>query len=172
MNLSNINPKVFLFLTIIFLAPILIWLFFGNLISKKAPPTISPTPPQSQTTPTPDTSLPPTGVPVEKVLKIIKSSPPESDNITYSPLQPIEISFNNGVDASKVIYKTTPATEIVVKNGTYANKIFIYPKTTWKDGITTIAIEPGTLAVDGSLLYASYQYTITTLTPTDPPLQE
>lgn len=156
----------------IFLGPVLAWLFFGNLFNRKAPSGVSPTPPQSQTTPTQDASLPPSGIPVEKVLKVINSSPPKSENIIYSPLQPIEISFNNEVDASRIIYKVEPPTEVIVKKGTYANKIFIYPTTSWKDGTTTISIEPGTSAVDGSLLYARYQYTIITITPTDPPLLE
>lgn len=142
------------------------------ILSFFPPGTIQEPTPVTKTSPTgapPATPTIPSNVPVEKILNIIRSAPPQSSNITYNYVQPIEITFNNEVRPSDVRYTVIPQTDIEIKNSKYLNSIVINPVTTWKDGKTTIIIIAGSKAQDGSILYQPFTYEINTATPTDLP---
>jgi len=147
----------------VFLALIAISLSLGRKGTDVTPvPLTSPTSVPGVVVPTVPKNVPP-----EKILNIIRVAPPQSPNITYSYIQPIELTFNNEVKAADVQYSVVPSTELEVKNGAYANKIVISPLTKWIDGKTTITITQA-IAADGSRLYVPFVYQINTVTPTNP----
>ncbi len=163
----NFKTEYLFIILIIILIPVFVWLIAARFSSNTSNNT-STDKALTSSTPTP-VYVVPTGLSKNKVLAVTHTLPIDDTGITYQPIQPIEFSFNNSVDAAGIKYSVNPKIDVVVKNGSYANKVLIYPAVKWNEGITTITILPGSSALDGTKLYIPFTYELNTAQPTVPP---
>jgi len=166
--IKKIKIEYLLIALIFIIVPIFLWVIFLRFGTKQEETTSKPTTQFSESTPL----RIPSGMPKYEILSVTNTSPLQDTNIAYSPIQPLEFSFNNSVDIKGIKISTTPNTQTVLRNGTYSNKIFIYPKTRWVNGVTRITILPGSVATDGAKLYLPFVYELVTVEPTEPPHED
>lgn len=121
-----------------------------------------PQPPEKTSFPTPTAAF------IEGELYIAKIMPVDTTKI-YTPAQPIEVSFTQGVDKLGLKYETHPATETFVVDSPIPNSLIIVPTTVWKIGVTSITILDNTTSAEGRKLKNPQTYILNTAVPTVPP---
>jgi len=149
-----------MFILSVFIVVPLIFLLFDSLGSvgiRKGPRTI----PTAIPTPSPLPTLPP-GVPE---VSVIRSSPVQ-DGQQYLPTQPVELTFSNSIDPSRVKIEVIPKTEIEVRAGTIGSSIVIMPARTWATGDTSIIVRPSEFST--GRLIRPYTYLLRTGLPPTP----
>lgn len=119
-------------------------------------------PPPSQTnTPTPTPEF------VQGELYTVKITPIDTTK-TYTPAQPIEITFTQDVDKLALKYEITPAANTFVVASQNPNSLIIVPTTVWSTGSTSITILEDTTSTGGRKLKNPQTYILNAAIPTIP----
>lgn len=116
----------------------------------------------------PNQTITPTSVQFDQTKLFITSIQPTDRTSTYSPAQPIEVTFTQPVEETSIRYKITPSTEVLINPGASGNSIIISPLTVWTIGETTISILPQTLSTSGNPLQNPQEYLLKAAIPTLP----
>lgn len=122
-------------------------------------------------TPRDQTALPtPASEFIEGELYITSIKPLDSTQ-TYSPAQPVEITFTQTLDKLALRYEVTPTTETFVVNSPNPQSLIIVPTTMWSNGATTITILENSTSTEGKTLKNPQSYILNTAIPTIPDLE-
>jgi hypothetical protein len=151
---------IYVIVLVFVLVPILI--FF--LVPKGPQPSIVP---DGQVNPTSVGRPSVSGAPLD--VNIISIFPEENQNTEFLPIQQIEITFSNFIDASNLDIEVIPQASIKVGNSqSKQNTIIISPDPVWETGTTTIRVARTTLS-GKQILNTDLVYTIKTNYPKNPP---
>lgn len=99
-------------------------------------------------------------------LSLLNITPAEDISTQFSPTQQIEIIFSDIVDPQKLHIQISPDVKVKVEPKIADTKsLFIYPLSSWINGITTITIFEDTQSENGSYLTKKIIYKINTGLP-------
>lgn len=131
---------------------------------------------KSPFTPTPTVPLPSVNPSVTQPVfdtseQYITSITPLDTNVSYLPVQPVQINFTQPVSITTLRYTISPSTESFVTVGENPNHAIIAPKTFWPNGIITITISGTTLSSSGKALKNPQSYKLNIAIPTIPDIE-